>query len=99
MEVRKLVGWNVRRLRVGAELTIEELAYRAQVGESYLSRLERGEENVGVVLLSRLAKVLRVAVAELLREPEAGEKPPVPLRAGRKAKQPRQRSTRTRRAT
>jgi transcriptional regulator with XRE-family HTH domain len=84
MEARKLVGWNVRRLRVAISLTIEELADSASVGESYLSRLERGEENVGVVTLSRLARALKVELAEFFVKPAPGDKAPKPLSPGRR---------------
>lgn len=83
MEARKLVGWNVRRLRVAVSLTIEDLADKARVGESYLGRLERGQENVGVVTLSRLARALKVELAEFFVKPTPGDKPPKPLPPGR----------------
>lgn len=85
MEARKLVGWNVRRMRVAISLTIEELADRARVGVSYLGRLERGEENVGVVTLSRLARALKVELAEFFVKPAPGDKAPKPLSPGRRA--------------
>jgi transcriptional regulator with XRE-family HTH domain len=84
MEARKLVGWNVRRLRVAKELTIEELADRAGADASFVARLERGQVNVGVDMLQRLAKPLGVKLADFAIEPAAGAKPPKPLRAGRR---------------
>jgi transcriptional regulator with XRE-family HTH domain len=86
MEARKLVGWNVRRLRAAKGLTIEELADRSDADASFVARLERGTVNVGVVLMGRLAKALGATLVELVVEPEPGAKPPKPLRAGRKAK-------------
>jgi transcriptional regulator with XRE-family HTH domain len=86
MEARKLVGWNVRRLRVARELTIEELAGRADADASFVARLERGQVNVGVDMLQRLAKPLGAKLADFTVEPAPGEEPPKPLRAGRKAK-------------
>jgi len=78
------VGWNVRRLRVAKRLTIEDLAGRAVVGESYLSRLERGEENVSVKTLAKLAKALRSKLADFFVEPAPGARAPRPLPGGRK---------------
>lgn len=77
------MGWNVRRLRVAKRLTIEDLAGRAVVGESYLSRLERGEENVSVKTLAKLARALRAKLADFFVEPAPGAKPPRPLPGGR----------------
>lgn len=87
MEARKLVGWNLRRLRVAKGYTIEELADRADADASYVARLERGEVNVGVVLLARLGKAVGAKLADLMVEPEPGAKAPRPLQAGRKPRQ------------
>lgn len=86
MEGRKIVGWNVRKLRVGKAMTLEDLSARADTAATYLASLERGEVNAGVDLLDRLAKRLGVKLADLTVEPKPGEKPPAPLRAGRRPK-------------
>lgn len=86
MEGRKVVGWNVRKLRVARAMTLEDLAARADTAATYLASLERGEVNAGVDLLDRLAKRLGVKLRDLTQEPAAGEKPPKPLKAGRRPK-------------
>ena len=89
MEAKKLVGWNISRLRVKRGLTIEELAAEADVAPAYLGQVERGAVNVGVVILGRVAKVLGARLGELFVEPLSGEKPPKPLKAGRRLVKPR----------
>lgn len=84
MEAKKLVGWNLRRLRVAKGLTIEELAHRAEASAPYVAQLERGEVNVGIVLLDRLARRLGARLSDLTVEPPPGTKPPKPLPAGRR---------------
>lgn len=84
MEAKKLVGWNLRRLRVAKGFTIEELAARADADASYVARLERGQVNVGVVLLARLAKVVGGTLVDLVTEPPPGAPRPQPLKAGRR---------------
>jgi transcriptional regulator with XRE-family HTH domain len=84
MQGRRVVGWNVRKLRVAKGLSIEELAGRAGLGDSFVSKLERGEVNVSVDKLELLAKALRADLAEFFVKPKPGEKPPEPLRAGRR---------------
>lgn len=84
MNGRELVGWNVRRLRVALGLTQEALAVDAGLDRSYVGRIERATENPSVDTLDQLAVALRVASAELLREPAEGEARPAPLRSGRK---------------
>jgi transcriptional regulator with XRE-family HTH domain len=45
MNGRKLVAWNLRRLRVRQGLSQEKLAADAGVDRAYMSRLERELEN------------------------------------------------------
>jgi transcriptional regulator with XRE-family HTH domain len=88
MEARRLVGWNVRRLRVAKLMTIEELAHRAGMDDSFLGRLERGQVNVGIVMLANIAGALGAKLTDLVIEPQANEKAPRPLPAGRKPRRP-----------
>ena len=85
METRAIIGWNLRRLRVGKGLSQERLAFAAGLDRAYVGRVERGSENVTVSTLEMLAKVLEVPVADLFREPSKDEPRPAPLKAGRKS--------------
>jgi transcriptional regulator with XRE-family HTH domain len=91
MEVRKLIGWNIRRLRVARGLTIEDLADLGGLTPNYLGELERGQVNVGAMALDRLARGLKVSLGELVEEPAPGSVPPKPLRAGRRPSKAKQR--------
>lgn len=86
MDGRKLVAWNLRRIRVERDLSQEKLAVDAQVDRTYVSRLERLLENPTVAVLDRLAAALSVPVGEFFVEPEPGLRPPNPLAGGRKAR-------------
>ena len=64
----KLLGSNVRKQRQGLGLSQEELADRAGLHRTYLGGIERGERNVGLLNLVKLARALKVAPSELLRD-------------------------------
>lgn len=66
MEVVALLGRNVRVLRIAADLSQEELAFRAGMKRSYLSDLERGTRNPSVRALGRIAAALGVLPSRLL---------------------------------
>jgi transcriptional regulator with XRE-family HTH domain len=83
MEVRKMVGWNLRRLRLKRGLSQEALAGE-QMDTAHVSRIERGIENPTVVVLDKLAKALDVAVAEFFRPVRVGATLPPTLKSGRK---------------
>ena len=68
MDLVRLLGDNVRRLRTIRGLSQEELAFAADMKRSYLSDLERGTRNPSVRALARLAAPLAVEPAELLRK-------------------------------
>jgi transcriptional regulator with XRE-family HTH domain len=93
MDGRKLVAWNLRRIRVERDLSQEKLAVDAQVDRTYVSRLERLLENPTVAVLDRLAAALSVHIAEFFVEPKAGLRPPQPLAGGRKAGRKSRRGT------
>ncbi|MBJ7404288.1 MAG: helix-turn-helix transcriptional regulator [Bradyrhizobium sp.] len=66
MDVRRIVGLNVRRHRLEAEISQEELAARIGVEQYYVSGLEAGKRNITIVTLWRLAMALSVEAAELV---------------------------------
>jgi transcriptional regulator with XRE-family HTH domain len=68
MDVRKLVGRNVRQYRERSGVSQEELAHRAGLDRTYVSGIERGVRNPSVLVLQDLAGVLRVRPADLLAE-------------------------------
>ncbi len=67
MDMRKLVGRNVRKARLKKGLTQEEFADVSGFSQQYLSDLERGRRNPTVVTLYELARALGVSHLELVR--------------------------------
>lgn len=71
MDMRRLVGRNVRRLRLALELTQEQFAERSGYSQQYISDLERGRRNPTVVTLFELSQALKVEPAELIARDDA----------------------------
>ena len=69
MDLRQVFAANLRRLRHAKGLSQEDLAYEADVNRSYMSTLERGATYPGLEIIVKLACVLGVEPAELLRLP------------------------------
>jgi transcriptional regulator with XRE-family HTH domain len=69
MDMRKLVGRNVRRIRLEKGLTQERFAEVSGFTQQYLSGLERGRRNPTVVSLFELAQALGVSHVALV-EPD-----------------------------
>jgi transcriptional regulator with XRE-family HTH domain len=66
MDMRRLVGENVRRIRQNRGLTQEQFSDLSGFSQQYLSDLERGRRNPTVVTLFELANALKATPVELL---------------------------------
>jgi transcriptional regulator with XRE-family HTH domain len=62
------LGNNVRRLRREKGWTQDQLAVASGLHRTYISGIERGERNVSVVNMGRLALALDVGLEELLHD-------------------------------
>lgn len=62
----KKLGETVRRLREHEGISQEELADRCGLHRTYVGSVERGERNVSLANIVRLAKALNVAPSSLL---------------------------------
>lgn len=66
MDIRKLVGRNIARIRHEKRLTQEEVEARSGFSQQYLSGLERGKRNPTVMTLYELAQALEVSHVDLV---------------------------------
>ena len=64
-------GSRVRELRLARQLSQEELAERAGLHRNYVGGVERGERNIALVNIHRIAEALGVRPGELF-EPTRG---------------------------
>jgi transcriptional regulator with XRE-family HTH domain len=69
MDLRQVFAVNLRQLRHAKGLSQEELAHRADVNRTYVSKIEKGATWVGLEIISKLASALDVEPAELLTRP------------------------------
>ncbi len=67
MDMRRLVGRNLERIRRAQGLTQEQLEARSGFSQQYLSGLERGRRNPTVVTVYELAQALGVSHLDLLQ--------------------------------
>ncbi|HXC56658.1 MAG TPA: helix-turn-helix transcriptional regulator [Rhizomicrobium sp.] len=84
MNGRTLLALNLRRLRLEREISQERLAADATMDRAYVSELERRRGNASVDLLDKLAKALKVEIADFFRTVEPGARKLKPLPVGRK---------------
>jgi transcriptional regulator with XRE-family HTH domain len=67
-DVRRMVGQNVRRLRIAAGISQARLAERMGVDRAYVSGLELGQRNPTIVTLWHIGKALGVTLRQFFDE-------------------------------
>ncbi|MBW6507874.1 MAG: helix-turn-helix domain-containing protein [Rhodobacteraceae bacterium] len=66
MDIKTVVGKNVRRFRELKGISQEELAFDADLHRTYVSGVERGVRNPTVQIVAKLATALGVEPCKLL---------------------------------
>lgn len=64
---RKLLGRRIQRLRDKIGLSQEEFAAKCGINRSYMGRIERGELNLTLQTIQKVAEGLNETVSALLR--------------------------------
>jgi transcriptional regulator with XRE-family HTH domain len=64
---RRALGVNIRAERKRIGWSQERLAEAADLHPVYVGSVERGEENVSIDSLARVAKALKVSIGDLVR--------------------------------
>lgn len=60
------IGNQIRELRIEADLSQEKLAFACDLDRTYIGSVERGERNISVINLRKIAKALKTKVPILL---------------------------------
>ncbi len=75
MDLREVFAANLRLLRHAKGLSQDDLAYEAEISRSYLSQLEKGAFYASLKIVGKVAAVLEVEPAELLKLPPKRKSP------------------------
>jgi len=66
-ELLQKVGERIRDFRIEAGLSQEKLSFECNLDRTYIGSVERGERNIALINLNKLAKALSVSISELLK--------------------------------
>ena len=64
------LGDAMRRCRRARGISQEELAHRSAIDRSYMSSIERGGQNPGILSVLRVAHAMDITLTELMAEAE-----------------------------
>lgn len=70
MEIQKIVGYNLKYLRYQSGLPQDKFYGQFGLNYRYLASVERGEINVSIGFLDKLAKTLKVDICEFFNQDE-----------------------------
>jgi len=65
-DINKKVGERIRKYRLAKGLSQEQLAFEADLHRAYIGQIERGEKNIGVQNLDKIAKAFKISPSKLL---------------------------------
>jgi transcriptional regulator with XRE-family HTH domain len=64
--VVKLIGERIRKLRTDNQLTLENLAFKADMDYTQLSRIELGKINTSIFQIYKIANALQITASDIL---------------------------------
>jgi len=65
VQICRVLGDNVKSLRLTHGLSQEELAFQSDLDRTYISQIERGVSNPSVLVILKISLALQVEFAEL----------------------------------
>ncbi len=65
IDISKLFGENLRKLRKEANLTQDELSEKLEISQKHLSKIETGSQFASAQLISKIANVLKINPSQL----------------------------------
>ena len=68
MDVKLKFGLKIKELRKLKGISQEKLANSAEIDRTYLPTIEKGERNVSIVVIEKLANALGVKIKDLFDE-------------------------------
>jgi transcriptional regulator with XRE-family HTH domain len=66
-EAQKKLGKKIAELRKKRGFSQEDFAHECGFHRSYMGAVERGEKNITIQMLERIAKTLKISLAELFK--------------------------------
>ena len=67
-DILKRFGARVRELRLEMKLSQEQFAAKCNLDRTYLGSVERGERNIALRNIEKIAKAFQISISELMRK-------------------------------
>ena len=70
MKIKEKFGLIIKKLRTEKGVSQERLALDANIDRTYISDIEKGDRNVSIEIIERLANFFKISVSELFKKME-----------------------------
>jgi transcriptional regulator with XRE-family HTH domain len=70
VDTKQKLGIVIRKLRMDKSISQENLALQADIDRTYISDIEKGERNISVEILEKLANTLEISISDLFKQVE-----------------------------
>lgn len=68
MDIKALFGKKVKKFRLSKGLSQEAFAHKADLDRTYISSIEKGERNVSLIVIEKIATALEIEISNLFDE-------------------------------
>ncbi|NUY80265.1 helix-turn-helix transcriptional regulator [Flavobacterium sp. MAH-1] len=68
MELNDIVGSRIKALRLEKKISQETLAGLADIDRTYMQSIEKGQRNISIDMLRKLAKALGTTMSAILQD-------------------------------
>lgn len=65
-DIRKSLGFRIKEIRQKRKMSQEELSFESELHRTYISDIERGNRNVSIKNIEKIAKALKVSLKEIM---------------------------------
>lgn len=65
--IRKKIGRRIRNIRERHDISQEKLGFRSALHRTYIGSVERGERNLSIVAIEKIAKGLGVKIESIFK--------------------------------
>jgi transcriptional regulator with XRE-family HTH domain len=70
MDVKLKIGQRIKELREKSSMSQKDLAYAADLDRSYIASIEKGQRNVSIINIEKIASALEVTIKEFFNDAE-----------------------------
>ena len=67
MDIKRKFGKKVKLLRIEKGWSQEKLALNADLDRTYIPSIEKGERNISITVIEKIADALKVSISDLFK--------------------------------